>query len=99
MDMIEDPRQLALKSSEGLYDEATRYGFARRFVRGKSVLDVHWGEIGRGPLVLCGTAESVEVLSNSPEAVAVASKANPASNISYLEAALPGLAYPDNSFE
>ncbi|HEV8044925.1 MAG TPA: methyltransferase domain-containing protein [Rubrobacter sp.] len=99
MDMIDDPKRLALRSSEELYDQATRYGFARRFVKGKSVLDIHWGEVGRGPLVLCGAAESVEALSNSPEAVALASNAHPASNVSYLEATLPKLPYPDDGFE
>jgi SAM-dependent methyltransferase len=99
MGTADDAKRLALRSSEELYDRATRYGFVRRFVEGKAVLDLHWGEIGYGPPVLGEVAGSVEALSNFPEAAALAREAQPAPNVSYLEAALPDLPHPDGSFD
>ena len=93
--------QLVSASSEAAYDRLTGYGFARRYVGGKTVADIGREEVGYGSRLLAETAESVTVLIDSPEEEAVgrASAAHPAPNVSYREANLPELAYPEDHFD
>jgi SAM-dependent methyltransferase len=86
-------------SSEAAYDRLSGYGFARRYVKGKIVADVGWEEIGYGSRLLAETAESVVGLTNSPEAVDLASAAYSAPNVSYRRVSLSELPYSESYFD
>jgi SAM-dependent methyltransferase len=86
-------------TSEAAYDRLTCYRFAQRYVEGKKVADIGWREIGYGSHLLAETAESLTELTNSSEAVGVASTIYPAPNASYREVALPELPYPEDHFD
>ena len=86
-------------SSEAAYDLLSGYGFARRYVKGKLVADVGWEEIGYGSRLLTETAESVVGLTNSPEAVDLASAAYSVPNVSYRSVSLPELPYSESYFD
>src|SRR5215218_3076465 len=92
-------KQLLPTSSEAAYDRLTGYGFARRYIKGKIVADVGWEEIGYGSRLLAETAESVVGLTNSPEAVDLASAAYPAPNVSYRSVSLSELPYSESYFD
>src|SRR5215207_212176 len=92
-------KQLLPTSSEAAYDRLSRYGFARRYVKGKIVADVGWEEIGYGSRLLAETAESVVGLTNSPEAADQASAAYSAPNVSYQRVNLPELPYSETYFD
>ena len=49
-------QRLAPPSPEPDYERLTAYAFAQRYVEGKTVADLGWGEIGRGSRLLAGTA-------------------------------------------
>src|ERR687893_1510459 len=83
-------------SSEAAYDRLPGYGFARRYVKGKIVADVGWEEIGYGSRLLAETAESVVGLTNSPEAVDLASAAYSAPNVSYRSVSLSEIPYSES---
>jgi SAM-dependent methyltransferase len=91
--------QQARASSEAAYDRLSGYGFARRYVKGKLVADIGWEEIGYGPRLLAEIAESVEGLTNSPEAVGLASTAYPVPNVSYRSVDLSELPYSESYFD
>ena len=93
------PKQPAPASSEAAYHRLSGYGFARRYVKGKIVADVGWEEIGYGSRLLAETAESVVGLTNSPEAVDLASAAYPAPNVSYRSVSLSELPYSESYFD
>src|SRR5215207_4295714 len=93
------PKQPAPASSEAAYDRLSGYGFARRYVKGKIVADVSWEEIGYGSRLLAETAESVVGLTNSPEAVDLASAAYPAPNVCYQSVSLSELPYSESYFD
>jgi SAM-dependent methyltransferase len=62
-------------SAESAYDQLTAYGFARRYVKGKVVVDIGREGVGYGSRLLAETAESVTALSGLPEVVELASAA------------------------
>jgi SAM-dependent methyltransferase len=93
------PTQSPSTSSEAAYERLTAYGFARRYAKGKIVANLGWEEIGYGSHLLAETAESVAGLTNSPEAVDLASAAYPAQNVSYQRADLPELPYSEAYFD
>ena len=93
------PERPEPESLKDAYDRLTGYGFARRYVGGKTVADIGREEVGYGSRLLAETAESVTVLIGPPEAVERASAAHPAPNVSYREANLPELAYPEDHFD
>lgn len=82
-------------STEEAYESLTGYRFARRYVEGKSVVDICRGEAGYGARALAGSAESVTSFCShaGPEKVAGAPGA------SQREAELPKLPCPDRSFD
>src|SRR5215218_5414587 len=92
-------KQLLPTSSEAAYDQLSGYGFARRYVKGKIVADVGWEEIGYGSRLLAETAESVVGLTNSPEAVDLASVAYSAPNVSYRSVSLSEIPYSESYFD
>jgi SAM-dependent methyltransferase len=92
-------KQLLPTSSEAAYDRLSGYGFARRYVKGKIVADVGWEEIGYGSRLLAETAESVVGLTNSPEAVDLASAAYSAPNVSYRSVSLSEIPYSESYFD
>lgn len=91
--------RLAASPSEEVYARLAGYGFSRRYVQDRDVLDIGWEEVGRGAHLLYATARSMVGVSNSAEAVSLASTLYPASNASFQEAALPHLPLPDDSFD
>jgi SAM-dependent methyltransferase len=93
------PTQSPSTSSEAAYERLTAYGFARRYAEGKIVANLGWEEIGYGSHLLAETAESVAGLTNSPEAVDLASAAYPAQNVSYQRVDLPELSYSEAYFD
>jgi SAM-dependent methyltransferase len=93
------PTRSPSTSSEAAYERFTGYGFARRYAKGKIVANVGWEEIGEGSHLLAETAESVAGLTNSPEAVDLASAAYPAQNVSYQRVSLPELPYSETYFD
>ena len=95
----QNPRQLVPESSETAYDRLTCYGFVRRYVRGKIVADIGWKEIGYGSRLLAESAEYVEGLTNSPEAVEQASATSSAPNVGYRRVNLPELSYSEGYFD
>lgn len=95
MDIARNLRQLTAARVEDLYNELTGYGFVRRYVEGKSVVDIRWEGAGHG--ALAEAAESVACLTNSPQEPAPT--AYPARNVSYQAARLPELPYPESEFD
>jgi SAM-dependent methyltransferase len=93
------PAQAASASSEVAYDRLTGYGFARRYVAGKTVADIGWEEIGRGSRLLAESAESVTGLISYPEAAELASAVYPSSNVSYRSVDLSELPYAEGHFD
>lgn len=93
------PEQPVPASSEAAYDRLTRYRFAQRHVRGKIVANIGWEEIGYGSRLLAGTAKSVTGLTNSPEAVDLASTVHSAPNVRYQGTSLPELPYSEGYFD
>lgn len=99
MDLTRHLEQLALTPSEAAYDRLTGYGFARRYVGGKAVADVGWGEVGLGSRLLAETAESVVGLYGSDETIDLARTVYPAPNAEYEKVDLPELPYPEDRFD
>ncbi len=91
--------QPAPASAEAAYDRLTGYGFARRYAEGKIVADIGREEVGYGSRLLAETAESVTGVSDLPEAVALASAAHSAPNVSYRRANLPELPLSEGYFD
>lgn len=99
MDKIRPLSQLPPARAEDAYNLLTGYRFARRYVEGKSVADICWGEIGYGTRLLAETAESVTGLAGSPEGLERAREIYSAPNASYSTANLPELPYPEEHFD
>lgn len=93
------PEQPAPASSEAAYDRLTGYGFARRYVRGKTVADIAREEMGYGSRLLAETAESVTGLSDLPEAVELVSAAYSAPNVDYRRVNLQELPFSEGHFD
>ena len=81
------------------YELMAAYAFARRYVGGKTVADVCWGEAGRGSRLLAETASRVVGLARSAERTELAFASHPAPNVDYETADLPTLPHPENSFD
>ena len=92
-------RELTPASPEPDYEYLAAYAFAQRYVEGKTVADVAWGEIGRGSHLLAETATRVVGLSRSTAAAELAAAAHPAPNAGYETAELPALPRPEDSFD
>ena len=92
-------KQLAPPSPEPDYEHLAAYAFARRYIEGRTVADVGWGEVGRGSRLLAETAAHVVGLTRSDEATELASAAYPAPNVGYETAELPALPHPEDSFD
>ena len=65
-DLTRRLQRLAPPSPEPDYERLTAYAFARRYVEGKTVADVGWGEIGRGSCLLAGTGRSWSLFRTRP---------------------------------
>jgi 2-polyprenyl-3-methyl-5-hydroxy-6-metoxy-1,4-benzoquinol methylase len=99
MDLARYLEQSTFTTPEVAYNRAAGYRFAQRYVEGKPVADICWDEVGYGSRLLAETAESVAGLTNSSEAVDVASETYSASNVTYKKVNLPELPYSEDSFE
>src|SRR5215213_1331954 len=97
--VTQHPEQPIPPSSESAYDRLTGYGFARRYVRGKIVINSGRKEVGYGSRLLAETADTVTGLSNLPEAVDLASAAYSAPNVSYRRVSLPELPFAEGCFD
>ena len=86
-------------SAEAAYDWLTGYGFARRYAKGKVVADICREDVGYGPRLLAETAESVTGVTDSPEAIDLASAGYSAPNVSYRRANLPELPLSEGYFD
>ena len=84
-------------NTEYAYNRLAGYGFARRYVEGKSVADLD--PEGTGAHILAATAESVTCIFSSPEALERAREADPAPNLTLAAADLPELSFPDASLD
>ena len=100
MDLARRLEQPMPVSSEAAYDRLTCYGFARRYVGGKIVADINWGDVGYGMHLLAETAESVVGLIDLPEQTAdLASAVYSAPNASYRRVDLTKLPYSEGFFD
>jgi SAM-dependent methyltransferase len=99
MDGARHLKQLAPTRAEDFYNRLTGYRFTRRYVEGKSVVDLCWAEPSYGSRVLAETAASVATLVDSPEALELASTIYPAPNVTYRESSFPELPYPAEHFD
>lgn len=97
--MTSHPENLLPTSAEDAYVRHAGYEFARRYVEGKSVLDISWDATGYGASLLAENAESLTGLTSSPEAAVRASAIYPAPNTTYQNSGLPHLPHPDDSFD
>ena len=98
-DLLGQLEELTPSSPEPDYERMVAYAFAVRYVEGKRVADVCWGEVGRGARLLAETAAHVVGLTRSAEAAELASSAHPAPNVGYETAELPALRHPEDSFD
>jgi SAM-dependent methyltransferase len=91
--------RLVPAASEDVYDRLVGYGFARRYVGGKTVADICLEELGPGSCLLAETAGSVAGMSPSSEAVEAALKSCPAPNVSYERSEISDLPHPEEHFD
>jgi SAM-dependent methyltransferase len=99
MDVARHLKRLTPAKVENFYNGLVGYSFARRYVGGKSVVDLCWGDPGYGANILAEIAESVAVPINSSENLELASTSYFAPNVSCREAAFPELPYPTDHFD
>lgn len=93
------PEQLTSGMAENVYNLQTSYRFAKRYVAGKSVINVGSEGVVYGTQLLSETAKCVVGLTDSSEALRLATTVHSAPNTSYREADLPELPYPEDSFD
>lgn len=86
-------------ASEDVYERLVGYGFARRYVGGKTVADICLEELGPGSRLLAETAGSVAGMAPSSEAVEYALKSCPAPNATYERSDISDLPYPEEHFD
>jgi SAM-dependent methyltransferase len=98
MDLTRYLEQLMPARTEIAYDRLVGYRFAQRYVGGKVVADIGWREISHGSYLLADTAETVAVLTDSAEAVDLASITYPAPNVDK-KTQLSELPYPEDHFD
>jgi SAM-dependent methyltransferase len=96
---IRYPEQPTPGSLEGAYDLLTSYGFARRYVGGKTVADVSRREVEHGLRLLAETAGSVTVLTDLPEVDKLDSAAYSASNVSRQRVSFTQLPFSEDYFD
>src|SRR5215207_7455006 len=99
MDVGQHLEQSTFTTPEVAYNRTAGYRFAQRYVERKTVANICWEEMGYGSRLLAETAESVAGLTNSSEAVDLASDAFSASNVTYQTSSLPELPYPEARFD
>lgn len=87
------------ESAEALYARMAGYGFARRFVEGKTVADIGREGLGYGSRLLAQSAAFVTGLTPSAAHAELASNAYPASNTEYRRVDLSELPHPDDHFD
>jgi len=85
--------------SESVYNRLAGYRLALRYVEGKSVADIRWGEVGVGISLLAARVEALIVLGRSGRALGEAPSDYSAENVRYQRAELPDLPYPDGYFD
>ena len=98
-DLTQHLDRLVPASSEAAYDRLVGYGFARRYVEGKTVADIGWEDIGYGSHLLAEKSAFVSAMSVSAEAVEIALKYYSAPNASYEKIYLTDLPYPEEHFD
>lgn len=91
--------RLVPASSEAAYDRLVGYGFARRYVEGKTVADIGVEDVGYGSHLLAERAAFVSAMSVSAEAVDIALKYFSAPNASYERIYPTELPYPEEHFD
>ncbi|HJQ28036.1 MAG TPA: methyltransferase domain-containing protein [Rubrobacter sp.] len=91
--------RLVPSASEHVHDRLVGYGFARRYVGGKTVADICLEELGPGSRLLAETAGSVAGMAPSSEAVEDALKSCPAPNVSYERSDISDLPYAEEHFD
>lgn len=97
--MTSHPENLVPTSTEDAYIRLAGYEFARRYIEGKSVLDISWDATGYSASLLAESAGSLIGLTNSTQAAERAAAVYPAQNTTYQSADLPRLSHPDDSFD
>ena len=85
--------------SETLYDWLAGYGFARRYVEGKIVLNIGRGGLGYGSHLLSQMAGRVVGLTDSDEVANLASRVHPAPNVEYKRMEFLTIPYPEDHFD
>lgn len=85
-------------SVEDIYRRLSCYKFARRYVEGESVADIHLEEAEPGPSLLAEYAESVTVLGKSVRGLDETREEYSGENVNYQQAELPDLPCPDDHF-
>src|SRR3954469_4130374 len=99
MDTTGPLNQLTSAKAEDAYNLLTGYRFAQRYIEGKSVADLCWGEMGYRTRLLAETAESVVGLTSSPKALKQARDLYYAPNAHYGIVKFPELTYPNEHFD
>lgn len=85
-------------SPERAYELLAGYRLARRYVSGKSVVNVGWEDVHYGSRLLAESADRVAGLAGSG-ALRPADEPYPAPNVSHRRVELPNLPYPDRHFD
>lgn len=95
----ENTRHSPFANAESVYNRMTACRFAQRYVKGKSVADICWEEMGPGIRLLSETAETVTVLNRSRRILDEPPVIYPADNVRYQKTELPDLPYPESYFD
>jgi len=96
--MIEERATPGISPAEVMQEHIDRYTFAKKYVSGKSVLDVACGS-GYGSFMLAETAKSVAGVDISIDAIEYAKANYSAGNIQYYPDNATHLRFYDNSFD
>ncbi len=97
MELAQNLERLVSSRSEDIYRQLAGYGFARRFARGRSVVDIGWEGTGHASHLLSEAAGSVARVTGAVPEGEAADGRSPGTG--YLETRLPDLAVPDGSFD
>lgn len=99
MDVAKRSEQFLPESAEIAYNLLTGYGFARRYVEGKSVANISWDDVGQGTHLLAETAGFAVGLTTSVRALEAAREFYFAPNVHYGRPVLPELPYAAKHFD
>lgn len=99
MEVVRPINHITPAKAEDAYNRLTSYRFAEQYVEGKTVLDIATDSSGYGTHLLAETAENVEGLVGSSQALERASTIYPAPNVNYQEVRLPKLPYEGERFD